>query len=138
VVGLSTQGGVMKRILLLILAVALTACAAARLDRLQGTLLSYERAIRWSDFKTAFALADQPAENMPDLQRLENIRVTSYEKLGGPQVSADGLTLVQAAEVRYVNINRMSERTLMDKQVWTYVEKEERWKLTSPFPAFQP
>lgn len=126
----------MRRYFLLILAVIGAGCATARLDHLQGTLLSYERAIRWSDFKTAFAIADQPDSAMPDFQRLENIRVTSYDKVGSPQASEDGTTLVHVVEIRYVHTNRMSEKTLIDKQTWTFNSKEVRWKMTSPFPVF--
>lgn len=126
------------RKLLLVLLVSLVAgCATARLSGLDNTLRAYERAIRWGDFKTAYALANNPNAPVPDFQRLQNIRVTSYDKLAAPQADNEGTKLKQAVEVRYVNINNMSERVLQDEQTWEYVEKEDRWRLTSSFPAFR-
>ena len=119
-----------------VLAALLLGCAASRVDQLDIALRAYERAIRWSDFKAAFALAGQPNAPVPDFERLQYIRVTSYDKIGAPQISADGTKLAQAVEVRYVNVNRMADRAFTDEQVWEYSEPEQRWKLTSPFPTF--
>lgn len=125
------------RSLLWVLVVLLAGCSSVRLSMLDNTLRAYERAIRWSDFKTAYALANNPNAAVPDFQRLQDIRVTSYDKLGAPQGDADGMKLKLAVELRYVNVNNMSERVLQDEQTWEYVEKEDRWRLTSPFPAFK-
>jgi hypothetical protein len=121
---------------ILLVAALLLGCANARVDQLDAALRAYERAIRWSDYKAAFALAGQPNAPVPDFERLQHIRVTSYDKIGAPQMSADGMKLVQVVEIRFVNVNRMADRVLTDKQVWEYAEAEQRWKLTSPFPAF--
>jgi hypothetical protein len=125
-------------ILLSVVSMLLLGCVSARLDRLEGTLLAYERALRWSDFKTAFSVADQSNVPIPDFERLKSVQVTSYDKIGSPQASADGMKLVQLVEIRYVNVNRMLDRVLTDRQVWEYVEQEQRWRLTSPFPSFIP
>lgn len=117
-----------------VLAALLLGCASARVDQLDAALRAYERAIRWSDFKTAFALANQPNAPIPDFERLQFIRVTSYDKIGSPQASADGMKLVQVVEIRYVNVNRMSDMVVTDKQTWEYANQ--RWTLTSPFPFF--
>ena len=37
---------------------------------------------------------------------------------------------------RFVNVNRMADRVLTDKQEWEFDEAAQRWKLTSPFPIF--
>lgn len=126
-----------KRLLMVSLALLITACTGARMDKFELTERAYERAIRWSDFKTAFALVHQPDEVPPDFQRLQNVRVTSYDKLGPPQADPDGQRVVQMVEIRYVNVGNMSERTLTERQQWAYVDKEDRWRLTTPFPAFR-
>jgi hypothetical protein len=114
----------------------LLGCASVREDQLDATLRAYERGIRWSDFKMAFALANQPNAPVPDFERLQHVRVTSYDKIGALQMSADGMKVVQVVEIRFVNINRMADRVLTDRQVWEYAEAEQRWKLTSAFPSF--
>lgn len=119
-----------------ILATLLLGCANVRVDQLDAALRAYERAVRWSDYKTAFALANQPNAPVPDFERLQHVRVTSYDKIGSPQMTADGMKMIQVVEIRFVNVNRMVDRVLMDTQVWEYAEAEQRWKLTSPFPSF--
>jgi len=117
-------------------AALLLGCASARNEKLDVTLLAYERALRWSDYKAAFAMSDMSNAPVPDFERLQHIRVTSYEKIGAAQFSADGMKLIQVVEIRFVNVNRMTDRVLTDKQVWEYSEAELRWKITSPFPTF--
>jgi hypothetical protein len=126
-----------KLCLLLVLA-ALCGCASIRTDQLNVTHREFDRAMRWSDFQTAFAITRQPVANAPDFERLQHIRVTSYEEKGAGLANADGTQYVRALEIRYVNVNRMADRVLMDRQVWEFVEKENHWKLTSPFPSFLP
>lgn len=129
----------MKRLLLVLLvACAAAGCAgSARTDKLEATWRAYERAVRWSDFPTAFALAGQPQSAPPDLRYLRDIRVVAYEKVGPPRAENDGAKVSQAVEIRYVNVNHMSERILADRQVWEYQDATERWTLTSPFPSFK-
>ena len=130
----------MRSIALLLVVAIVTGCASitsgARTERFDKTALAYERALRWSDFRTAFALTGNIDAPVPDLQRLENIRVTSYDVVGAPQVNADASRVVQLVEIRYVSLRNMAERVLADRQTWSYVEKDQRWKLDSAFPAF--
>ena len=114
----------------------LLGCATVRYDKLETTLRAYEQAIRWSDFKTAFAMMDLPNASVPDFERLQHIRVTSYDKVGAGQLSADGMRLIQVIEIRFVNVNRMTDRVLIDKQVWEFSDADLRWKLKTPLPAF--
>lgn len=125
-----------RRFLLALIVVAVGGCATTRLELLDTTLRAYERALRWGDFRTAFALTAQQESPLPDFRRLQDIRVTSYDRLGGPQNNADGTQLVQFVEIRYINIKNMSERVLADRQEWMYSSSDERWKLRSAFPDF--
>ena len=128
----------MKRLLLMLcLTAAVAGCATeVRTDKLEATLRAYERAIRWSEFKNAFAIAGQPAP-APDFAGLREIKVVSYDKVGTPRTDPEGKTHSQAVEIRYVHVYNMKERVLSDQQEWVFVEQGERWKLTSPFPTFR-
>jgi len=122
----------------LLIAVLLAACITAnvRSDQFDATARAYERALRWSDFRTALAFLADTASALAEAERLQGVRVTSYEPIGVPKANADTSRVVQMVEIHYVNHSNMSERTLTDRQVWEYSDKEQRWKLASPFPAF--
>lgn len=130
------QRNVAKWLLFISFVMVAAGCAPARLEKADATLRAYERSIRWSDFKTAFALSGKTTEP-PDFNRLQHIRVTSYDLVGAPRANEDSSKFVQVVEIRYVNVNNMSERVLNDQQVWSYSESDDRWKLESPFPPFQ-
>ena len=126
-------------LLLCVIAVAV-GCAGltqARLERFEVTARAYERALRWSDFQMAFALTANPEAPLPDFRRLKNIRITSYDVVGEPRADSETQRLAQTVQIHYVNQNNMSERVLMDEQLWTYSENDKRWKLKSAFPEFR-
>ncbi len=131
----------MRAISLICIAAVMTGCASYGVSKRQklfdASALAYERAIRWSDYRQAFTLAGNADATPPDLQRLQNVRVTSYDVLGVPQPNADFSRVVQVVEIRYVQINQMSERSLADQQTWVYSDKDERWRLMTPFPGFR-
>ncbi len=127
----------MRSISLLFLAAIVAGCATSmRLEKFDTTTRAYERALRWSDFQTAFALAGNADAPLPDFRRLQDVRVTSYDVVGAPQVNGDASQVVQMVEIRYANLGNMSERRLTDRQTWVYSPSDERWKLRSAFPAF--
>lgn len=127
-------------IVTLLLGAAVAGCAgmtsSGRVDKFDATVRHYERAIRWGEFPTAYVLAAPSATAAPDFQRLQDIRVTSYEVLSAPQANADATEIAQVVEIRYVHVRQMSERRFVDRQQWVYVPDQKRWKLQSPFPAF--
>jgi hypothetical protein len=130
----------MRLTFLLCITLTIAACAigsTARLERFETTSQAYERAIRWSDMRSAFSVAGNPEAAVPDFQRLENVRVTSYDVVAGPSINDDASRIAQRVQINYVNKANMADRSLMDEQVWIYVSNEKRWKLTSPFPAFR-
>jgi len=130
----------MKRIGLVLLAALIAGCAGmtvqGRLSQLDDLARAYGRALRWSDFQTAYALTRTSAEAPLDAARLKDIQVTSYELLNTAP-TADGKTAQQIAEIKYVNTRRMAERTLLDQQDWAYSEPDSRWYLRSAFPDFK-
>jgi hypothetical protein len=130
----------MHRLVPVLLLGMLCACGMAiqaQIDRFEPSALAYQRAIRWSDFPTAYGVAIEPGTAAaPDFDHLKDIRVTSYE-VGAQQVDAEGRMCVQVVEIRYVNTSRMAERVFVDKQTWKYSEKDQRWYLKSAFPQFE-
>jgi hypothetical protein len=112
-------------------------CATARIEILDATLRAYERNIRWSEFRTAFALAGQADAPLPDFQRLQNVRVTSYEKVDVNTAQVSDTKISQTIEIRYVHLLNMNERVYTDQQTWVYTEADQRWRLSSPFPTFR-
>jgi hypothetical protein len=120
-----------------LIALVLSGCSTARLGTLESTLRAYERNIRWSEFRTAFALAGNAQAPIPDFQRLQHIRVTSYERIDQQLLTDDDSKLTQTIEIRFVNVLNMSDRVIIDRQTWVYTELDERWRLTSPFPTFR-
>jgi hypothetical protein len=130
----------MRKWLWLTLAILLGGCSLGvqmQLDRFDTTANAYERAIRWSDFTAAYAIASDPkTAPIPDFAKLKGIEVTSYESRGSVP-DATATHIVQLVEIRYVHTDRMAERVIMDKQVWEYSDAEGRWFLKSPFPQFK-
>jgi hypothetical protein len=110
--------------------------AQMRMDKLDTMLRAYDRAVRWSEFETAYALATPAGTKAPDFTRFQGIRPTSYDQLGSLQANADSTQIVRMVEIRYIHTATMVERRLADRQVWEYAEKEGRWYLRSEFPGF--
>ena len=110
---------------------------AYRIDNYEKTTRAYGRLIRWSDFEKAVVFLKLDAStSLPDLERVKQFRVTSYEALDS-RFSNNKRTVTQIVKIEYLVLSRMAERTLTDQQVWEYSEADERWVLTSGFPAFR-
>lgn len=129
----------MRRIALLLF-VVLTGCSAwtekSRDVKLDDFMRAYTRAMEWSDFPRAMHFrklnADQPP---PDLQQYRDIKISDYrpsQAMRGP----DGKIVVRMAQVRYILLSRMSERSTTVQETWEYSEKDDRWYLTSELPVF--
>ena len=120
-------------------ALILMGCASTgekgRLEQFEKTSRLYERAIRWSDFQSAYALTKPDPAQRPDFQRLGRIRVTSYEPLGAFP-DAEAREIRQTVAIEYVFVNAMRVQRLTDQQVWVYEEASERWRLTTGLPSF--
>ena len=106
-------------------------------DSLEKTLQAYERAIRWRNYNGAQAFLIHP-EKISDfqLQRLINIRVTSYKTI--QQIIAPDYSKAELiVDIRYYYDNSAVERVLTDRQTWLYEEDRNRWRLDTAFPDFQ-
>lgn len=125
-------------ILLSLIGGAVLSACATTLDReylLNSTLLGYERTIRWGDFNAANGFRKEgdvitgPASD-------RQLKVGSYDLLN-KTVSADGRVLQQVIEIGYYYSDDVRMKRLRDNQSWEYDGEQQRWVITSPFPAFE-
>ena len=96
---------------------------------------SYAKAIQWSDFETARFFAKN-LKSKPDLDKLKNIKVISYE-VKKITHQRDQLKVLQTINLSYYIKDRLKEKSLRYQEVWGYDEGDGSWYLTSGFPAFQ-
>ncbi len=107
-----------------------------REDHFKKTSYSYKQALQWGDWVAASGKLDSggKALDYPAIDELKQIKVTSYE-VNAMKLSEDKLQVQQTVEIQYYHINRMVEKTLIDKQVWEY-DEEGGWRLVSGLPKF--
>ncbi|HEY0178274.1 MAG TPA: hypothetical protein VGC30_01435 [Dokdonella sp.] len=117
----------------------LAACATTRSKQnlLDDTLRAYASAVRWGDLAQAQAFLDpklreQRAPSALDLARFKQVRVTAYEEQPRTPVGDDEVS--QVVEIGLVNVNTQTARSIVDRQLWRYDEKDKRWWLTSGLP----
>jgi len=125
------------RLITLLIAISLTTGCFSTMrkkQKLEDTLRGYESAIRWNEFETANGFGSG-ANPPPDISRLSNIKVTSYE-VRNSQVSEEKLEAKQAVIIQYYDINTMREETIVHNQQWTYDEGLKRWILQPSLPDF--
>jgi hypothetical protein len=125
----------------LVATLVLSACAMIshehELDQLDKTQFAYEKAIRWSNFEVAngFRRADDGDRAVPDYARLRHIKVTSYDVLSST-TSYEELKAVQTVEIKYYHADYLREKTLVDRQDWTYDRAQKRWYIQGRLPEF--
>ena len=124
--------------------VLLAACASMSMDKiktkdtiLEETLKTYAATIRWGDMTQALAFVDpkyrqaHPLSDL-DMARYRQVQVTSYDDQPAAPIGADEVG--QTVEIGLVNINTQAARSIVDRQIWRYDEKEKRWWLTTGLP----
>ena len=123
------------------LAVSLAGCAVMqahdRLARLDSTVKSYTKALRWGHFDTASGFL-QPRHTSPspvDARRLEDIRVTSYEILN-QVIRDDNEEAVIVVQFSFYHASTGSVHTIEDEQLWWYDAERNTWRLDGQLPDF--
>lgn len=130
---------IQRLVVLMVMALVLSACAttADRMDNLQQTLRSFEKAIRWAQFDTANSFRQWGVGEQPMLpEHYKNIRVTSYQPMN-VQFTPDKMGATQSVTIRYYRTDTSREESLRHDQKWEYSEKNKRWYLVSELPKFQ-
>ncbi len=127
-----------------IAALSITLLAACSMDKiktkesiLEETLQSYAATIRWGDMTQALAFVDpkyRQAHPMTelDLARYRQVQVTTYNDQ--PAAPLSETEVGQTVEIGLVNVNTQQARSIIDRQIWRYDEKEKRWWLTTGLP----
>lgn len=125
--------------LLLLSAIALAGCAAAKMDRmsqLDKLQYAYSAAIRWGDFEGAWNLVDPEyklAHPMTDLEfeRYKQVQISGYRDLGA-QVG-DGVA-AREIQIGVINRNTLVERETRYTERWRYDPEHKTWWLTVGLP----
>jgi len=131
-----------RRAFMLVIATALiAACAMDKVKNketvLEETLRTYAATVRWGDLTQAEVFVDpkyreaHPLTEL-DLARFKQVQVTSYNDQ--PAAPLSETEVQQVVEIGLVNVNTQSARSIVDRQVWRYDEKENRWWLTTGLP----
>lgn len=128
----------MRKLLLIVLIVALSGCMSLAERKKEGALdaalSSYRTAMRWGHWETLLSYRHKDAPTLPSLD-LENIRVTSYE-VRQPPVPVKEDTVHQVVEIQYVMVDEQRLRKLLDNQKWLHDKESNQWRVMSDFPAF--
>lgn len=137
----------MNPFLKVILALALLllhACATdvrSKADRLDASLLGYERAVRWGNMAEAMQFLDPASDAALSLKPLELERwaqfdVKGYRKQTQALVDNEGVAR-QVVEIELLNRHTQTPKTVLDRQVWKLNKESGQWLLTSGLPALQ-
>lgn len=120
---------------LMMMVVAAAGCALwqedARRIQFDNTTRTYARNLEWSDFEKVVLFAVGPGQSTPpDPALYRDVKITGYEPARAV-VAADGKTVRRPAQIRYVLLSRMSERSVTVEEEWVYLEESGRWYLKS-------
>lgn len=122
-----------------LLGLGLAGCAGhAVLEDFDTTTKLHAKLMRWNKYQQTlqFIPAASTEHQAAKLQRLQDIRITSYA-VKKRRISADKKSVYQEVEVRYYNINFAVEKTLLDRQMWSYDDAVGKWLLQSGVPEFR-
>ncbi|HLF95766.1 MAG TPA: hypothetical protein VI457_01360 [Methylococcaceae bacterium] len=127
----------MKRMIVLLCALALAACAAdKKLTRAEDTLRLYAQQIRWNMFDGAATLIDVGKHPEVDPAPLKNFKVVSYIPVRRVD-EEDGNTILQTVRIGYYDDRTARRSEVMDHQVWRYDDETKRWRLDGALPPFK-
>ncbi len=137
----------MKKIILLLLALVLLQMTMpveaggkrSKSKQLELSLFKYASAIRWNEFEMALNYVDpvyRERNPLSDLEkeRFKQIQVTGYE--AKTQDTLPDGTIEQTVEIRLINRNTQTDRSILNVQIWRWDDKAKRWWLTTGLPDF--
>lgn len=107
----------------------------SKMNKFAPTAESYAKAIQWSDFEAASFFA-KSLKSKPDLDKLKNVKVTSYE-VKRITHQREQLKVLQTIDLSYYIKDQLREKSLRYQEVWEYDEIDGSWYLTSGLPEFQ-
>ena len=94
--------------------------------------------MRWAEFQAASVFArDLPPEAVARfLERSSHIKVTAYDTVSS-SVEEQQMRAMQTVQIKYYDTDYMAEKTIVDRQQWSYDAKQGIWYLTSGLPDFK-
>lgn len=127
-----------KFIFIFAISSSLFSCAISpdEMQLLDSTVMSYERAIRWGEFRRAKSFHKNASE-LSDIERrrLKLYRVTGYSTL--QTQTPDTHNSYVLVEIKYLKIDRQVVKSIVAKQHWKRDKEGKIWYLDSPFPKFR-
>ncbi|QJD31022.1 hypothetical protein [Methylococcus geothermalis] len=128
----------LKNFHLLPLAVALLAGCShdIGLMRQDETLTGYESAIRWGLWEKAAGYQARRPRPEQRLDRLKGFKVTGYQVRYRRSEEPSAL-LFQTVEIRYLRPDELTERSMVEEEMWRYDNDKERWMLETDLPELK-
>lgn len=132
----------LNNILMLLILIAMTGCAGAKLknqvDQLDSALTQYGVALRWNHYHQAisFHMNREGEQPLVDIDYLERFNVTAVRPID-PVVDDDGKEATIPIEIDYYDKEYGTLRKIKEIQYWWYSEDSGRWLIESDFPAFK-
>lgn len=133
------------RLIIATLACTLTACATdqthGKAKQLDDALRGYAATVRWGDIEQAEAFVDpeyRAAHPLGSIERsrYHQVRISGYSEQPVQRTGEDEVR--QNVEITLINENTQGVRSIMDRQVWRYDAKAQRWWLASGLPDISP
>ena len=128
-----------------ILACSLGACATdnthGKAKLLDDALRGYAATVRWGDIEQAEAFVDpeyrsaHPLSSI-DRSRFHQVRISGYSEQPAQRTGEDEVR--QNVEITLINENTQGVRSFMDRQLWRFDSKAQRWWLASGLPDISP
>jgi len=105
--------------------------------QLEETQVKYDSTMRWGTVEDMLPYLDPAyAKEHPltdlELRRFEQVKISSYR--AGDNVPLPDGRIGRNAEVRVININTQSERSVRVKEIWRWDAEGKRWLQASGLP----
>jgi hypothetical protein len=105
--------------------------------QLEETQVKYDSTMRWGTVEDALPYLDpEHAKEHPltdlELRRFEQVKISSYR--AGDNVPLPDGRIGRNAEVRVINNNTQSERTVRVKEIWRWDAEGKRWLQSNGLP----
>jgi hypothetical protein len=115
-----------------------TQARSSKVDKtLDANLRAYALAVRWNDFNAASTFIDPELRTPEGFTEADENYYKRFQISGYALKSAmrpDAQTYNQRVELRIIDVDYQTERTLTDRQSWRYDATTKRWWLTSGLP----
>lgn len=128
----------LKLVFICTISTSLFSCSVTsnKMEMLEKSMMSYERAIRWGEFTRAktYHKKDSALSDI-ERRRLKLYRISGYSIIQNQTVDQHNAYLL--VEIKYYKNDRPSIKNVTVKQHWKRDKEGKVWYLDSPFPKFR-